>query len=300
MKFILRIAALGQYPEIPIAEETFNGLVTARQVLLNALALEEKYAIILRNHFALEKQCLDFSCEHMLDRHSSHEDFFEVRLGLNASLVNLLTSAGLYLDRFGSHLKSCTGLEGAKEIAAQITAEQYDKNPYYKFMTTLRNHVLHYALPVHVTHHHSHAVESSDGTWLEYGITVVAQKAKFAENPGFKKSVLKGMPEAIDLRLASRSYVESLSHIHKRGRDTVKVETAAARKLIHDQHLKYATGYKGPLVGLAAQRWDGETLDLSLSLNLDWDDVRARLAKTNGELVNLSKRYVIGRGKTNP
>ena len=52
------------------------------------------------------------------------------------------------------------------------------------------------------------------------------------------------------------------------------------------------------IVGLHAICLHENRIVESVSLLLDWDDVRIELSKRNSELVNLRNRYVSGQGKS--
>jgi len=56
MKYLLRKAASGKAPEIEITAEDYAEFEKARNILSNALAIEEKYEIVIANYLDFEKQ----------------------------------------------------------------------------------------------------------------------------------------------------------------------------------------------------------------------------------------------------
>ncbi|MDZ7643233.1 MAG: hypothetical protein U5K76_02735 [Woeseiaceae bacterium] len=91
-KYILIKAVLGQMPQLDIDETRYKALEAARDVLSNALAIEEKYEIVIANYLDFEKELLDKAVGNMARGLGDYGDFFELRLDLNKRLVNLLTS----------------------------------------------------------------------------------------------------------------------------------------------------------------------------------------------------------------
>ena|SRR5687768_5108324 len=107
MKYLLRKVALDKAPEIEITAEEYAEFEKARNILSNALAIEEKYEIVIANYLAFEKRILNTTTGYMVREHLDYSDFFEVRLGLNICLVNLLTAARLYVDQLNQNIREC-------------------------------------------------------------------------------------------------------------------------------------------------------------------------------------------------
>ena len=111
------------------------------------------------------------------------------------------------------------------------------------------------------------------------------------------KTVLDEMGEEVDLKSATRCYIECISNVHCAARKMIEDSANTSRKLIIDAHKQYAESYSESLVGLSACAWsDGEQVS-SVPLLLDWDDIRLKLLKRNRKMTNLQKRYVTRRIK---
>ena len=291
-KHIFRIGVLG-FPSLEIEQAQFEQLKSSRPVLSHALAIEEKYEIIISNFLELEREATNISISEMVRNHIEYKDFFAVRLALNIRLVNLLATVRLYTDQLSSHICVCfPSDENVKTEVKNLFSSEYDKSFEYRFMEALRNHVQHSGIPVH-------EVFMGGGKWtdpvdglLEYSLCFYAQKKELLLDEGFKKQVLNEMPDKVNLRSATRIYIEAISRIHKQARDKIKTDVDSARLCLDRAIQDYMVVYEKEPVGLYAYEYHGEEKIDEVLVLTKWDDVRKELVKRNWELVNLSKRYV--------
>ena len=299
MKHILRIAALGKFPEIDISPQEYDDYKYAHCTLVNALAIEEKYEIVLHNYVEFERKAISAATEFMIRGNYEYEKFFNVRFDLNVCIVNLLTAARLYIDQMSHNVKECCeSKEETGKTVKNIFTEQYNSNIDYRFMDALRNYVQHRGLPVHRTGFDSSWTSEEENRFMEFGISIAVDRNTLMEDSAFKQKVLYEIDEKVDLRLASRSYMESISRIQEKVRKLIRPATESARSLFEDAHKKYKSAYSGELIALSAGAWEKGTLVESVPLLLDWDDIRITLQKRNRELVNMKKRYVTSRPKS--
>lgn len=148
MKYLLRKSVLGVVPEIEIAEKQYAEYEQARNILSNAFAIEEKYEILISNYLDFEKEILNKSAQHMVREHLEYDEFFEVRLGLNIHLVNVLTAARMYVDQMGRHVRECLpGGPDTTQAVKDLFSKEYDEKKEYRFMEALRNYVQHRGIP---------------------------------------------------------------------------------------------------------------------------------------------------------
>ena len=205
VRYVLRKAVLGKVPEIEITEENFLALQGAREVLTNALAIEENYEILICNYLELEKQILNDTANYMVRDHVEYSDVFDVRLALNVRLVNFLTSARLYIDQLSRHVRGCLP-ELTDEIVKAGFSKEYDENPEYRFMEALRNHVQHRGLPIHWISHGARWTEIGENGLLEYSMELSSQRSFLEEDKKFNKTVLQELDDEIDLKMNARCY----------------------------------------------------------------------------------------------
>ncbi len=291
-RYIFRIGALGQFPELEIDHVRFEKLKSSRAILSHALAIEEKYEILISNYLELEREATNASVSEMVRNHIEYSDFFDIRLALNIRLVNLLTAVRLYADQLASHIYACVpGNENTKDDTKKFFSSEYDSSFEYRFMEALRNYVQHRGIPVHRISTGAKWTDLNDGL-LEYSLYFGTQKKELLIDDGFKKQVLNEMPDEVNLRSASRSYVESISRIHRQARELIDENVVSSRKVLEDAIHDYRQIYKKEPLGLYAYEYDDEQKLSEVLILLKWDDVRISLVKRNSELVNLGKRYV--------
>jgi len=295
MRYFL-IDLFGSDLELEIEEERFLELKKSRKALTKALDLETNYEILLTGFEELEKEILSLTVSFMLGKMIDYTDSFKVRLALNIKVLNLLTAVRSYLDQLVPCIESCvpTMESGAvKELVGKLCSKEYDHNPEYRFMEALRNHVQHYGLPVHSTSRGRRWTElGPDGytekTLLEYSLDLVSMKSRLGENVKFKKEVISEIPDKVDLKDASRSYVESISQVHEGARQAIRDSVTNSRKVIEAAIEERS----GSTVGLYAYCLDGDSEIEKIPLFLMHDDIRVKLQRRNRQLVNLKKRRV--------
>lgn len=149
MKYQLTLAILDPHQELEIDKECFDSLKRARHTLIEALALEEKYEILISNYLELEQQIVRQAVVAQVRTQSDYSEFFEFRMIFNVALVNLLTAARLYVDQFPRHVRDCLADESQLALAKSWLNQAYDSAFEYRFMEALRNHVQHNGVPLH-------------------------------------------------------------------------------------------------------------------------------------------------------
>ncbi|MGJ8647665.1 MAG: hypothetical protein ACSHXJ_12275 [Marinomonas colpomeniae] len=298
MKYAIGILAIGTDPEINIDENEFNDFKQAKLCLSSALAIEEKYELLLSNYLDLEKECLNVTSDYMVRRSPNYSGFFDIRLAFNRRVVNLLTSTKLYIDQIQQHVRACIPekLDVADDVKALFSTE-YDTFFEYRFMDALRNYVQHRGLAVHFA--------SFDKRWtsddiengeLEYKVRIYTHKIEVASDSAFKRKISEEMPDKVDLIHAIRVYVGSISKIHCEIREWISDVSEKSRVKISNAINEYQTIRGKKPIGLNAIKSipmspADEVID-KVPLLLDWDDIRLDLIKMNKNLSNLNKCYV--------
>lgn len=291
-KYLLRIAALGRFPKLEIDRTRFEELKDSRPILTHALAIEEKYEIIISNFLELERESTNASVSEMVRNHIEYKDFFDVRLALNIRLVNLLTAVRLYTDQLSNHICACIPFDdNLKSDIKGLFSAEYDASFEYRFMEALRNHVQHNGIPVHRI---TTGVKRTDLEYglLEYSLYFGAQKKVLAEDDSFKKLILDEMPDEVNLRSAVRSYIEAISRIHKQARGKIQSIVDSSRHCLDNAIRDYMVIYEKEPIGLYAYKYRGEEKVDEVLIMTKWDDIRRELVKRNSEIVNLRKRYI--------
>jgi hypothetical protein len=181
----------------------------------------------------------------------------------------------------------------------KLFRKEYDGSFESRFMEALRNHVQHRGIPVHSTTLPGKWTSFDENGELEFSLNMGSLRSFLQEDSEFKKSVLEEMGERVDLKVATRSYIECLNRVHCNGREMIAHASNAARALVEKARKLYSGVYDESLAGLSACAWSDEGENAlqqsTVPLWLDWDDIRLRLIEKNGRLINLRKRYVTGR-----
>jgi hypothetical protein len=299
VKYIIRKSISESTPEIEISPQEYAGFREARGVLSAALAIEEKYEILVSNYLTLETKLLQIAATNTVRRTLTYSEFFDTRSTLNIDLVNLLTAARLYVDQLPQDVAECLPeCAGAGDLVKAECAKEYSEHFEYRFMEALRNHVQHRGIPIHFVRQDAHWTSFEANGRMEFTVDIAVQRRYLEEDKKFKKTVLAEVTGDVDIKAACRSYVELLSGINEFARNLVAESTRSARATIKAAHKRYAEVYSEKRIGLAASAMDDGQEISSVPLLLDWDDVRLELQRRNSRLVNLRKRYVTGRAMT--
>ncbi len=294
MEYLLRAYTFNA-PEIKITQKEYNELEKARNILFYALAIEEKYELIISNYLDFEKQILSTSYDTMVRSNIDYNCFHETRLCFNVRLANILTVVKLYIDQIKQNIKECIPNDSkAANKVKNLFCYEYGKSRDYRFMEALRNYVQHCGLPVHQTQSGARRTSLEDDNLLEYYIEMSSLRRHLEKDSKFKKEVLKELDDKTDLKMATRIYIESISKIHDSVRNMISESVSKAREVIERAHSEYKKVYKGNMANLRAVKMKGEDQISFIPLLLEWDNVRILLQKRNKKLKNLSKRYVTG------
>jgi len=289
MRYYLQTAILAAPKPLRISRSEFEQLVQARATLIAAFPLEENFDLLLGNYLELEKLALSLAATSMVRRIGGYQEMSDKRSDLNRGVVNLLTAARLFVDQMPQRVLACG--PDPKPVRSAL-AKEYDSHFEYRFMEALRNHVQHRGSAVHSL--------SFSGDWLpkgkrerqEYSITVYALRSELNDDGSFKKSVLRECPEKVDLLRTARVYVESLGTVHQIVRTLVDEKIREARQAVEGAIARYKKHTKASTLGLTAFAAIGDDVKTRVPVMLEWENVRMELARRNGTLVNLPKRYV--------
>jgi hypothetical protein len=296
IKYTLRKMVLSSNFDLDINESEYLQLKSSRNCLLGALALEEKYDLLISNFLELEKECLSITCEQMVRDSDDYSDLFDIKIRLNRRVVNLLTSCRLYVDHLSQHVKACIPENSNFETVKSLFSKEYDECFEYRFMEALRNHVQHRGLAVHsVTLDHAWTSTDKKTGELEHKTSFFALKNEVSSDKSFKRAIADEMPDKVNLLLASRKYISSISKSHGEIRNKIFSNVTSSREMISENIELFKEKSGGNSIALAAskieKKKDDEVIE-SVNLLLDWDDVRLRLIKKNKTLYSIGQSYV--------
>lgn len=298
MEYFLRPSTSGDFPTLTIDSQRFSLLKASRDILADALEIEEEYEMIISNYIDLEKESLNSSISYMVRTPLAYVDTFDAWLAMNRRLMNLLTSVRLYTDRLTAHCCACLPEEeGIKERVKLLRSTEYEKNFDYRFMEALRNYIQHRGTPVHQVILGGSGFALDTDRLLEFSSSFSAYKEVLTSDNRFKQQVLDEMPDKVDLISASRGYIEALSSIHNNVRQMIFKSVNEARSFLQKAIDDYKSVYREEFWGLRAYVFDGKTKIDEIPIFLNRDDIRVHLQKRNNRLSHLKKSYVTGRTK---
>lgn len=293
MRYYLRREVLGRIPELNISEVEYRSIRGARDVLLAALELEEKYAMMIGAYEVFERTAMSISLSHMVRDTWSYSSFLRNRLVLNEKLMGFLSCARLYIDRGAVDAAKCAPLcSDIEERIKRLRCQEYDSNPEYQFVEKLRNYAQHHGPPIHSTRYGSRWTDFGEDGRMEYSLDLKSRKDLLRLDSALSRSFVDQLDDEIDLRSAVCIYVERLSHVQKETRGIISSQVEEARRVIEGALTMYANVNTDSLVGLCAYCHDGERVAEKVAILLDWDDIRIELQRENPELVNLRKRHI--------
>lgn len=298
MKYIIRVLDTDLHQSLELDEMKFRELKQARECLTNALAIEEKYELLLSNYLDLEKECLNVTCEFMVREEINYSGSFNARLAINRRIVNLLTSAKLYIDQISQHLKVCVPDKDMGKQIKYLFSSEYDCFFEYRFMEVLRNHVQHQGLAVHDISYDRKMMLIEELKRREYKIKIFTQKSKIELNKRLKQKVINEMPDQVDLIHASRIYITSISNIHYSARKLIKDASDSSRYLIDEYISRYKKINNETSVGLNAISLSSTTSIIEnkivekIPLFLNLDDIRISLINKNKMPISSGNKYI--------
>jgi len=296
-RFELTVNSVNRLPCLAISEEQFAAIKVHKKTLQAALAIEEKYELLMCNFKEYERDVLDTSLDNMITFSMEYSKFFDERLRFNRRLVNILTASKMYMDQMESHLRDCLPGEGRAALAEyfkSLKSEQYDRHFEYAFFEALRNHAQHAGLCVSAVRQDVGNAVASDGLreW-EFHTYVFCSKKFLSENRDFKKSVLNVMPEEVELTSALRQYISSVGEIHNSIRNRIEKSVNESREMLEDIIKSYNVVSELGTELVHANHYSGTESPVEVvSVFLEWDNVRIALQQRNLRITNLAFRHV--------
>jgi hypothetical protein len=288
METFVSISAIGKFEKMPITKAVYDTLKDARDYLSDLLKFEQAYAVLLINYKSLERAGQEVVLHNMTSNEFSYESVFDRELTINAKIINLLSSARLYLDTAPKLLsRAIPDQEQSQLFIKRYYSKQYDSSFEYRFAEALRNYVQHYGMPIHTFSQNSKWLEDDQRT-LEFSVDFIAKKSLLLTDGKFKKAVLDEMPESVSLKQTFREYMSRLSVAHVNARNACGKHATRARELISMQIEKYKSLSGTDGIGVCC--FHGEE---KFNLTLNWENVRLGLVKRNHKLTNLAVRRAV-------
>ncbi len=292
------LQAIGSSTFLVISKTEYDEMVIAKVKLLETLAVEEKFDLVVENYLELESCLLDVTARNMVLRTPKYHAFQVQRNLFNRRLVNLLSSCRSYIDYAKHNIRVMQPEDqgGAARIMLAFS-DHYDKSVGYRVMEALRNHVQHRGFPIHAVTYTTGRGRKEDDIW-KFGLSIYAKISYLREDGEFKKSVLKELENLggrINLKPMIRDYVAALGNVHDMVREMIRPSVEKWDRVISDAILRFKEhSSESSVKGLTAVKRDQGELKCSVPIFIEITDYRKALQHKNGDLMQLGKRYVTG------
>jgi hypothetical protein len=149
MPYFISKVSLGSDQHVELSHEEYNAGIEARNALIHACYIEEKFAYLMDNYFELENDALRETLENLNHATLPFEERVQVIHLFNRRIINLLTTCRLYLDHVEHHLNVFAGLKSELNSIFTTSRRQfYDSSFAYRLLEALRNYVQHRGLPI--------------------------------------------------------------------------------------------------------------------------------------------------------
>lgn len=295
--FNLQIWAAGHGSGIALTEDEYSAIIIAMKRVYSARDMEEKLDLLLENFREYEQELLSLALKYSLVPPLDDERVAVERQLLNRRVINLLSSARMYIDQMKHSISQLRLKDPAPDPAALFSAE-CDASLEYRIAEALRKLALHQALPVHIMNWPSEWEEiESEKKRLRFGIVASISVDELVAEGGFKASVLQELRESgkseFSLTLVLRKYVESLASVHERIRTATRAEIDMEHTVILRAIERARGAFGRKLVGLVVSKGsDPEHVDEHHFVNEKSWLRRESLIRRHSHLGKLSRRYV--------
>jgi hypothetical protein len=217
MKYLLA-TGLGIGDDVwEIVEERFSKILRSQKAVLQILAIEEQFDMLLENFYEFEAAILMASLRHQVYNRFNYQSAHDDRILISRRLENMLSTCRSYLDSTHHYLSQVYGDDSDIEYSLLFKKSlEYDHHLGYRVTEALRNYVQHVGRPVHAVVYSSRLIEPSQNALSSITVAPTLSVAELEKDDKFKASVLDELRELddnIDLRPLIREYVDCLYEI---------------------------------------------------------------------------------------
>lgn len=299
MYYVLRQRILNSSADFPISQEKFDEIARARVVAHQALALEEKYYMLLQNYFDLERVIHDLALSDLLFPALRWSDYVDKIHAVNRQILNLLSAAKAYIDQVPQHLNSIFMPSKAEsEMFVSMTNAEFDANFGYRIMCALRNHAQHGDFPVQSLELGSIWTRNEDQRLCRSGATAFIHLDALRYNPKVRAKTrleLESYGEKLDLKPLVRQYMSSFSRLHIFVRGMIFEVAGKSEQLIREVHNDFCKRVEVKPSALAAMSVNEENMVIEVhAVFLDGLDRWRHLLQRSSTIVNLDLHCVSG------
>jgi hypothetical protein len=216
------ITSLGCSMFIPISASEFERIKAAREKAVFGLDMENRIELVMQNYAVFERELIEMALQLALRAFPDADEGSADYRTANRIVVNLLSTARLYIDQIDHELSAAYGKGSSLRPAVKdrLSAE-YEARPGYRIMEALRNYVQHRGLPVYTVLYTGSRDDKSSPSKLRNTVTMVAKVETLERDSKFKRAVVPDLRAVADwqghiqLTPLIREYIEALGRVHK-------------------------------------------------------------------------------------
>jgi len=281
-----------------ISEEDYVKILIAKNILSNALKLEQTLLIPIENLIEFEKSIVNSIVDCLYNFDIDYGYINNLIMTFHRHLSNTILTTELFLDKgkgfywrmFGDNI-SKSDVNDKKMEFDKLTNIAYDTSSAYRVCNTLINYLKHNNLVIHGLNRG--ADWNTERTHMAFRMNAYMLKSelisthdRFAQMD--KKGFLQEVPEKIEILPLVKEYISKLHEILVKLRVNAKSSIDSARALIKS-HL--GEKYEDDYLHLVKEDSDGKKVE-EHTLTFNWEDVRIQLIEKYKYLANLECRGV--------
>ena len=182
MDYGIRRFAFGTGEVLAISSDEYKQLADARERLLDALFLEQKFDLLIEDFLEWETELLSSTARYMVHGEPNSEWFAAERSILNRRFINLLAVCRGYIDHsLAACVKSFGENSADTATFKKVLCDHYDQTFGYRAMEAMRNYVMHRGFPIHALEFEGAVADNQPRNRLRYTSAVYTKTTYLME-----------------------------------------------------------------------------------------------------------------------
>ena len=293
MRYVLTQFVTSTEGLIEITKNEYDEMIKSKDNLLELLYIEEKFNLLLENHFEFEATIFEIAATYMINLNPTYETFQNDRYLVIRRIINLLSASRLYIDHFSHHLSNISN--NLSNNIKNFAKAEYEMHFSYRFMEALRNHVQHRGIPFHKLTLGANRVKKTDK--IQFSATPFINTSILIEDNKFKSNIraeiIEKKLEEINLSVMVRKYISGIGRIHSAIRESTSQLAERSESLIFDTINLFKEKFEESIIalGIGLENDDG-TITGIVHIVPEAIDRKNDLMRKNRSLGNLENRFV--------
>jgi len=295
-EYAIRSDVLGTTLQVESDDSEFHEAVRARGIVLESMAIEETFDLLIKNYSDYEQDLLSNALDNMLHAPQSWVSSSELIQGVNRRLLNLLAACKIMLDHLPQRVKAITGKSAASAGIDTIRHAQYDAFLGYRVMEALRNHIQHRGIPIRRLRHNMETVnETTEDVHKRSTLVPLLDVEQLKADNKVKRSIVEELLARgafVDIRPLVREYVQGLGAVQITTRDTIRNDLDRSVKVIKSIRDRWVAAGGEDESGIFVMRSKGSRVVTRISVGTEIIDRHRSLYERNKWLNRFIRHYV--------